>query len=215
MRLGGRPGLFIAEGVDGVETAGTVGGIDAEEEADGHGEEDGDSDGVETDDGAEVVDEGGGGNCAAGAEGDAEQAADEGEGDGFDEELAEDVAAFCANGFAEPDLAGSFGDADEHDVHDADAADDEADKGDGAEEEGHCAKDVSEDGDEVGLVDDDEVVFALEGDFVAFAQEFGYLFLGLGHAVFGDDRGVDEVDFVVAADGAAAEKAVLDGGEWE
>ena len=37
-------GLFVAEGFDGVEPGGVVGGVDAEEEADGGGDAEGDDD---------------------------------------------------------------------------------------------------------------------------------------------------------------------------
>ena len=57
--------------------------------------------------------------------------------DGFEEELQEDVSAAGADGHADADLAGPLGDADEHDVHDADAADEERDDGDAEEEVAH------------------------------------------------------------------------------
>ena len=55
----------------------------------------------------------------------------------FDEELAADVACGGAESFADADLAGALGDGDEHDVHDADAAEREREQSDGGEEEGH------------------------------------------------------------------------------
>ncbi len=48
---------------------------------------------------------------------------DEGEGEAFEQELREDVAAARAEGLEQADLARALGDRDEHDVHDADAAD--------------------------------------------------------------------------------------------
>lgn len=42
----------------------------------------------------------------------------------------------CANRDTDTDLEGAFGDGDEHDVHAADAADDERNAGDGGKE--HC-----------------------------------------------------------------------------
>ncbi len=44
--------------------------------------------------------------------------------------MEEDVAGGGADGFADADFVGAFGDGDEHDVHDADAADDEGDASD-------------------------------------------------------------------------------------
>ena len=61
-------------------------------------------------------------DCYAGAESDTDDATDGAEGDSFDQELGEDVVALGADGFADADLAGAFGDGDEHDVHHADAA---------------------------------------------------------------------------------------------
>jgi hypothetical protein len=61
---------------------------------------------------------------------DADRAAEEAEHDGFDEELEEDGGGSGADGLAEADLAGAFGDGDEHDVHDADATDEEGDADD-------------------------------------------------------------------------------------
>jgi len=43
--------------------------------------------------------------------------------------LEEDLAVGGADGFADADFAGAFGDGDEENIHDADAADDEGDSG--------------------------------------------------------------------------------------
>ena len=53
-----------------------------------------------------------------------------------------------AEGFADADLAGALGDADEHDVHDDDAADDERDEGDGAGDGAEGLGDGGEEADE-------------------------------------------------------------------
>ncbi len=49
------------------------------------------------------------------------------------QELTQDVAPACADGQAHADLAGSFRHAHQHDVHDADAADDQRDRPDGGQ----------------------------------------------------------------------------------
>ena len=67
-------------------------------------------------------------------------AADESDDGGFGQELAADVDGGGAQGFADTDLAGALGDGDQHDVHDADAAERERQQRDGAEEEGHDAR---------------------------------------------------------------------------
>ena len=56
--------------------------------------------------------------------------------------MATDVAGGGADGFADADLTGAFGDGDEHDVHHADAAEGEGEGGDGSEEEGHDGEDA-------------------------------------------------------------------------
>ena len=65
-----------------------------------------------------------------GAGSDADGAADEGEQDGFGEELDADVAFGGAEGAAQPDLGASFEDRDDHDVGHPDRSDEE---GHGAE----------------------------------------------------------------------------------
>src|SRR5688500_7402992 len=116
--------LFVPEGVDGVEFGGFAGGVEAEEDADGDGGGEGDDD--------RAAGDGGGPFEEAGhefgddhTEGDAKQAAKNAEGDRFGEKLQQDIVAARADREADADLAGAFGDADEHDVHNADAADEE------------------------------------------------------------------------------------------
>src|SRR5205823_13710630 len=58
--------------------------------------------------------------------------ADEGDDDAFHQNLQKDRQPGRANRFADADLADAFVDAREHDVHDADAADDQTDRGDDA-----------------------------------------------------------------------------------
>ena len=53
--------------------------------------------------------------------------------------MPQDVARTGAHGQANADLAGALDHADQHDVHDADPADDERNAGDGAEKECHRA----------------------------------------------------------------------------
>src|SRR5207249_618106 len=69
------------------------------------------------------------------AEQDPKRPAEAGERDALDEELRQDVAASRAHGLADPDLAGPLVHRDEHDVHDPDASDEEADAADRAEQE--------------------------------------------------------------------------------
>ena len=65
--------------------------------------------------------------CKDVAKNEAHQATNNAENNGFKEELEHDMAGACADGFADADFACAFGDGYKHDIHDADAADDERD----------------------------------------------------------------------------------------
>ena len=60
-------------------------------------------------------------------------ASEQGHGGRFDEELQQDVLTARAERLAHADFAGAFGDRDQHDVHDDDAADDQRNAGDGGD----------------------------------------------------------------------------------
>lgn len=64
------------------------------------------------------------------AENEAHEAANYAKNNRFEEELEKDVACACADCLADTDLAGALRNGDEHNVHDADTADDERDAGD-------------------------------------------------------------------------------------
>ncbi len=104
-------------------------------------------------------------------------AGEEGQDEAFQQELGEDVAAAGAEGFHDADFAGSLGDGDQHDVHDADAADGEGHGADDAE------KDLKSDGegyDAFGIFDG---VPGVDGFFVA----------GIEVVALGED-GTDSLD---------------------
>ena len=83
-----------------------------------------------------------------------------------------------ADGHADADLAGAFGDRHEHDVHDADAADQQRDAGDAAEQDRHHPRRALRRFGDVGQIAHGEVIFAPFGDAVALAQEQRDLLLG-------------------------------------
>jgi hypothetical protein len=56
------------------------------------------------------------------------------DGDGFDQELKHNVYATGANRHAQADLAGTLRDRNQHDIHDADAADDQRNNRDGRDQ---------------------------------------------------------------------------------
>src|SRR5216684_5587518 len=171
-------GLFVAQGFDGVELGGFHSGPDTEDETD-----------VDADDNAR-----GGGphrHAATPLQGHADEqheAIDEQEGDdaayagkshGLEQELPGDITAARADRFAHANFAGALGDAHEHDVHDADAADEQTDA---AEDDGG---DVNHHHDVVKLLDflsggaNREIELAVVGDVATAAQHFGGLDDGL------------------------------------
>src|SRR5688500_4626773 len=84
---------------------------------------------------AEPADERGDGQGDADAEADAEQAAGQADHRGLDQELEGDVFLLGPQGAADADLAGALGDGGQHDVHDADAADQQREAGDADDDE--------------------------------------------------------------------------------
>ena len=113
------------------------------------------------------------------------------EGDGFDEELEEDVAATRADGHADADLARPLGDADEHDVHDADAANDERDDGDAGEQGGHGVHRRGLGFGDFLLVAQDEVIVAALLDAVPLPEQVGDAVLDLDDLLGGGGLHVD------------------------
>ena len=186
-------GLFVAKGVDGIELGGFTGWVETEKDADGAADGEGEDDGVGGDYGLKVRDFADGVGGAHAAE-DAEDAAEQAEGDGLDEELQEDGTALGADGHADTDFPCSFGDADQHDVHDADATDEEGHTGDGAEHEGDDAGDTGDFFCDFLLVEDVEVIWVSGGSAVALAQERADLRLGRFHAVGAGDFDVEQLD---------------------
>jgi hypothetical protein len=96
--------------------------------------------------------------AARDAQEDAQKAAELGEHDGLEEELLDDVVAARADGFAHADLARALGDADQHDVHDADARRQERDHADHERADADDPRHLRERGDEGVVRVDLEVV---------------------------------------------------------
>ena len=67
---------------------------------------------------------------------DSQHATKKRQGHRFEEELTDDVALARADCFSNADFARALGDAHQHDVHHADAADQQTDSGDGDRETG-------------------------------------------------------------------------------
>jgi hypothetical protein len=89
----------------------------------------------------------------------------------LDQELQQHLARDRADGEADADLARPLGHRDEHDVHDADAADEQADRG-------HRGDDLGQQGGRAGQrvadllgIEDVEIVLLAAGDVAALAQQ--------------------------------------------
>src|ERR1700675_13420 len=212
-------GLFVAEGFDGVEAGGLGGGPDAEDQADGDGNGKADDHGPQRHHRLHRGDHGDERNETA-AEENADQPAGTREGHGLEEELPGDVAAARADGFADADLLRALGDGDEHDVHHAHAADEQANGAEHDDGEDDALNDVVEllHGLDVGL--NEEIVGLGVGHIAAAAQHFadlvhgGIELAGIGLHAHGDfvasgieleegiKRNHDAAVFVVGAEAA-------------
>src|SRR6202020_2702229 len=132
--------LMRPDGYDGVHAGGNEGGNDAGQAAGEQTHEDGQNDDVQ---GNEYV------KVQHSREDErqheygrhADQAADDAKEGGFEQELHQDRSAFGADGFLQPDLGSSFADGDEHDIRNAEHANDERKGGDGPAADIHPGKD--------------------------------------------------------------------------
>jgi len=101
---------------------------------------------------------------------DAQRTATHAQQDRLGQELSHYIAAARADGEADADLAGPLGDADQHDVHDANAAHHERDAGEEADQDRHDAVVGIE---EVGcflLRADHEIILLALGDLMALTE---------------------------------------------
>ena len=122
------PFLIPSQRLDGVELGGFSGRKIAKYDARQKGTREGDDYRCHREDHAPARNRGGS-QTATKADNDARQAADEANHYGLGKKLKQHVEAACANRHANADFAGSFGDRDQHDVHHANAADNERDHG--------------------------------------------------------------------------------------
>src|ERR1035437_7675859 len=124
------PRLLISERLYRIEPRGLNGGEDTRDHPDQDAEGEGDSEGGNLNDRRVVrwrertdqVDQREGSRQPG-------QATEDGDDDGLDEDLGKDVARGRADGFADADFAHPLGDTGEHDVHDANAAHQQANAG--------------------------------------------------------------------------------------
>ncbi len=90
----------------------------------------------------------------------------------FDQELKEDIGPGGTHGFPDTDLPGSLRDAHQHDVHDTDAAHQEAHRPDAGKEEGEGLSRLFEGREQVGEVPDFEVGIASRGESGALSAGY-------------------------------------------
>ena len=104
------------------------------------------------------------------AEDEAHNAADDAENEGFEEELEQNLAGAGADGFADADFASALRDGDEHDVHNANAADDEGNARDEGEHTGDNGEHRAGWMEIAGAGDDFEVFIAVLESFELLAN---------------------------------------------
>src|SRR5262245_15055151 len=136
--------LFVPKTLDWVEVGGLLRGPDAEDESDKDRDGHPAHDGPERDRGGELGQEEHDHVADHDGEDHSEDSPEGGQRHGFEQELADDVAFAGPDGLSDADLAGALGDADEHDVHHADAADQQAHSRDGDREEADAGRDPVE-----------------------------------------------------------------------
>src|SRR5215469_5512652 len=197
--------LFITQGFDGVQPGGFHRRPDAENKADT--DADGDARGSgphlndarpaqgETDEEDEKI-----------YEDQSDDAAGSGEGHRLQEELPGDVAVFGADGLANADLAGAFGDADEHDIHDPDTANKQSDRTENHGREADLVDDLVILGGDLFRGREREIVSSAVGDTAAALQQFANLIERLvEHAGIGLRAQIDlvggRIDFLEGAVG--------------
>src|SRR5579862_3607860 len=130
---GGTRRLFEAKSIYGIQPRGFLRRIQSEDDSDEAAEAHGNEDDVDVNEEwpAEVNGEL---MRSDQTKRDAEEPAREGQRQGLAKELGQDVPRSGADGHADADLPRPLSDADQHDVHDADASDEERDGSDGREE---------------------------------------------------------------------------------
>src|SRR5207245_3775454 len=147
---------------------------DAEEEANADGDAEGHQHRRQGDQGrGESRDQGGQPAAVQDDDQDAQRAADAGQEHRLDQELGQDVTPPSPDRLPDADLARPFGDGDQHDVHDPDAADHQGDAGDGAQHQGEDAGGLRSAAQDVLLAQDLEVRLGGVRDVVPVQQDLG------------------------------------------
>src|SRR5690606_1671690 len=162
--------LLMSQRLDRMEHGRLAGGEEAKEDPHRRGEDEGDADDPRDEHGRQAErrahPEGGGQ-----AEKHAPQPPEKRKDHGLHEELQQDLAGGGADGHPDADLPGPFGNRDQHDVHDADTADQEADGRNRAQERRHRARDLLHRLRDLLHVVHEEVGLLPRADLAALAHE--------------------------------------------
>ena len=171
-RAGGRNGSLVPQRIDRIESGGAAGRHEAEEYTDAGGENEGDDIDlwVEKEWRADLF---GSKRTKAVGESDSGHATDAGKRNRLDQELEQHLPRPGADGEADADFPGAFGDGDEHDVHDADAADKQTNRRHPAEQRGHYLGAGTDHLGELLRIEDIEVVLLVSGDLTALTHQRG------------------------------------------
>src|SRR5205809_3579607 len=173
---------LVTQGLDRVQARRLSGRIKAEEDSHRPGKAKGNEDRFELDQGAPLGDIGG----AVGTrqtQADPDQPPDEGQRDGFHEELAQDVSAPGSHGHPQPNFSGSFGHRDQHDVHDPDTAHEQRDRGNGRQEHRQDARRFFLGLKDLREVAKPEIIGVGRLEAMSLAKQASDLLLGLLHRV--------------------------------
>ena len=106
---------------------------------------------------------------------------------GFDEKLQLDGGGLRSHGDSNTYLPRAFGNADEHDVHDADATNQERDAGDGSEEQRDDPGDLAHGIGNFLLIENVEIVLAIRRQTMTLAKKARDLLLRGVHTLRADD----------------------------
>src|SRR5437588_1829783 len=136
--------LLVTQALNRVEARGLARGPDAEDQPDEDGDDEAGDDRPERYRGGQDGEEEGDYLADADGEDDADDAADEGQGHCLVKKLPDDVSPSRADGLSDAYLLRALGHRDEHDVHHADSADEQADRGDSDGEQADHRRDAVE-----------------------------------------------------------------------
>src|SRR5882762_8619340 len=172
--------LLVPQRYDRIQCGSTPRRPDAEEQPHDRAEDEGNQDGEDAYRRVPVR-ELGQGDRAERAEENPDHASGQTQDERLDEELEQDIEARGAQRLAHADLARPLGDGDEHDVHDADSADEQTDRRNARKQIRERLRRVLKRRQNVGLVADLEVVLAARPDLVLAPHHALDLDHGEGH----------------------------------